>query len=385
MANQKRSGTYVQQLTGYEAFIPTPLPPNPPLHIDEDTTQKLKQATVLLARLDGQAQVLQNRDLFISMYVKKEALLSTQIEGTQASLTDVLEFEGGIPIDNVNEVADVINYIKALKYGIKRLETLPMSLRLIKELHAIILEGTRGKEKTPGEFKRSQNWIGPSSSRLQDAIFVPPPPHETLQAMADFEKYLHADSLYSEIINCALLHYQFETIHPFLDGNGRLGRLLIPLYLYWKGTMNQPLLYMSYYLKKNRQEYYDRLMLVRNKGYYEQWVNFFLDGIIQTCESAQSIMERIGTLRKAHIHLIRAHDLPLKATTLLDELFNTPIITITDIQEKLKVSYPTAANITKQMTAIGILKEITGQKRAKRFTYHEYLAIISEGTSPLKM
>ncbi len=379
-----RQGKYITQLQGYKAFVPTPLPPQPPLHIDAELVKKSEQATVSLARLDSIAYALSNQDLFIAMYVKKEALLSAQIEGTQASLEDIFDYESGETVENINDVQEVVNYVKAMNYGIERLKTFPMSVRLIKELHAIMLKGTRGTNKTPGDFKRSQNWIGPANSTLQNAFFVPPSPDDTYQAMSDLEKYLHDDSPYSVLINCALLHYQFETIHPFLDGNGRVGRLLITLYLYWKGVIEKPILYASYYFKKNRQEYYDRLTMVRNSGNYEQWVQFFLEGIIQASDSAIEDTKKIISLQSSDQELLWVQKIssPL-ATRLLNRLFYTPIISIKNVEEYFDISYPTAAQLIKQFVAIGILKEITGQKRAKRFVYSKYMAILSEGTNPL--
>lgn len=379
-----KSGEYQVQVGGYKAFIPNPLPPQPPLQLNEELTKKLTQASLYMAKLDGLAFTLPNMDLFISMYVKKEALLSSQIEGTQASLEDIFEFENGMAMENVNDIEEVVNYIKALNYGINRLKTLPMSLRFIKELHEILLDQTRGKEKNPGEFKKVQNWIGSRGSSLQNALFVPPPPQESLEAMKHLEEYMHHDSGLPELINCALIHYQFETIHPFLDGNGRVGRLLITLYLYWKGLIDKPLLYLSYYLKKNRQEYYDRLMLVRNKGDYEQWVLFFLEGVIETSDLAIKDIKKILELHSEHQRLLWESKIssPL-AIVVLESLFYKPIISIADVQEQFQISHPTASNIIEQFIRLKIIKEITGKKRDKRYAYTRYLEILSQGTKPL--
>jgi len=340
------------------------LPPKPMIKIDEQMQQKLDQASTLLTRLNGMAYTLPNTDLFITMYIKKEALLSSQIEGTQASLENVFEFEKGESIENINDVKEVVNYIKALNYGIKKLKTFPMSLRLIKELHAILMKNVRGAEKTPGEFKKTQNWIGRAGCTLKEATFIPPTPQDTLKAMGDLEKYMHhKKSTLPELINCALIHYQFETIHPFLDGNGRLGLLLITFYLYWKEILLKPLLYLSYYFKKNRQEYYDRLNLVRNKGDYGQWVSFFLDGVIEVCNCAIEDSKKILDLKEKHKQLLynKKVSSPL-AIIFLDQLFYTPIFSIKDLQQQFEITYPSAANLV---------------------AIFEDLKILSQGTRPL--
>lgn len=379
-----RAGRYITQLQGYKAFIPTQLPPHPSIKVEGVLLQRLEQATALLNRLDGMAYTLPNPDLFISMYVKKEALLSAQIEGTQASLENVLAFEGGVIPETVNDVSDVINYIKTLHYGIDRLQKLPMSLRLIKELHAMLLKNVRGQDKTPGEFKRSQNWIGRPGCTLTTAQFVPPPPEEAQKAMSDLEKFMHQKSDISVLIQCALIHYQFETIHPFLDGNGRVGRLLITLFLVWKEIVQQPLLYLSYYFKKNRQEYYDRLSMVRNNGDYEQWIIFFLEGVIQIAQASLEQTRSILDLHEKHKNLLWKKNIssPL-AIKVLERLFYTPLVSIGDVQKFFKIRYQTAAQLMGQFCKLEIVKETTGKKRGKIFVYHEYMKIISEGTQPL--
>ena len=300
----QRSGVYVKQTTGYRAFIPTPLPPKPAIKIERELQNLLSRADMALARLDGVAQMLPNVDLFIAMYVKKEALLSSQIEGTQASLDDLFAYESGDKLENLNDVTEVVNYVKAMNYGLNRLQSLPMSLRLIKEIHALLLEGARGSERLPGEFKRSQNWIGPPGCTLNEASYVPPPPHEALEAMGALERYFHDKERLPILVDCALIHYQFETIHPFLDGNGRMGRLLITFYLCWKGVLHKPLLYLSYYFKKNRQEYYDRLNMVRETGDYEQWVDYFLKGVVDIAGAAMDTARQILELQTNHRRLL---------------------------------------------------------------------------------
>ena len=295
-----RAGKFVTQPAGYKAFAPKPLPPSPPIQYDEELQSLLSTADRSLARLDGVITVLPNPNLFIAMYVKKEALLSSQIEGTQASLEGVLEFEADlIPKENLDEIKEVINYVRALNHGIERLKELPMSLRLIKEIHKTLLEETRGAHRNPGEFRKSQNWIGPPGFPLSEAIFIPPPPDLVIPAMGELEKFLHQESNIPPLVKIGLIHAEFETIHPFLDGNGRIGRLLITFYLFWKEILSKPLLYLSFYLKKKRPEYYDLLMKVRIDGAWEEWIKFFLKGISDTSgEAAKSAREIIQLKEK---------------------------------------------------------------------------------------
>jgi len=377
----QRSGAYINQPTGYRAFIPMPLPPKPALRVEGDLQNLLSRADMALARLDGLAEILPNVDLFIAMYVKKEALLSSQIEGTQASLDDLLAYESGDKLENLNDVTEVVNYVKAMNYGIERLQSLPMSLRLIKEIHAILLESVRGSERSPGEFKQSQNWIGPPGCTLNEASFVPPPPHEAMAAMGDLEHYFHGKTQLPVLIDCALIHYQFETIHPFLDGNGRMGRLLTTFFLYWKAVMHKPLLYLSYYFKKNRQEYYDRLNMVRNTGNYEQWVDFFLKGVVDIAGSAMDTARQILELQTRHRRLLWEKKIssPI-AVGILEQLFYTPVVSIGQTAGQFDISYQAASTIVAQLEKAGILRETTGKKRDKRFMYNDYLNILTEGT-----
>lgn len=376
-----RSGAYRQQPTGYKAFLPSPLPPNPPIKIEGELQNLLSNADMSLARLDGLGHILPNASLFIAMYVKKEALLSSQIEGTQASLEDLFEFESGMKPENINDVAEVVNYVKALSYGMDRLEEFPMSLRLIKEIHAVLMEGVRGGEKTPGEFRKTQNWIGPPGCTLKDARFIPPPPHEAEAAMGALELYLHQPLQLPVLVDCALIHYLFETIHPFLDGNGRLGRLLITFYLHWKGVMAKPLLYLSYYFRKYRQEYYDRLNMVRDNGDFEQWIALFLKGVVVTADSAVESAKQILELQSRHRNLLWQKKIssPL-AVGILEKLFYSPYVSVNDIARDFSISYQAASTLVTQLEGAGILKEITGRKRDKRYIYADYLQILEEGT-----
>ncbi len=375
-----RSGRYITQQTGYKAFNPTPLPPEPPIEM-EGLQHLLTDANIAIGKLDTMGYLVPNLDHIIAMYVRKEALLSSQIEGTQASLEDIFEYENEIPLKNVNDVEEVVNYIKALNHGIARLEEFPMSIRLIKEIHQILLTGVRGNEKTPGEFKKSQNWIGPTGSTLASASFIPPPPQDAMDAMGKLEIFLHQQSELPLLVACALMHYQFETIHPFLDGNGRVGRLLITFYLYWKKALRYPLLYLSYYLKLHRQEYYDRLNMAREKGDFEQWIAFFLKGIIWTSESAFQTVGNILHLRENHKKLLLKRKIASPyAIALLDYLFERPHVSIKEVAEHLEISYQTANLLMTQFVEVEILKELTGKKRDKRYSYWEYLAYLSEGT-----
>ncbi|MEN8261938.1 MAG: Fic family protein [Nitrospirota bacterium] len=376
-----RSGTYIRQASNYRAFIPKPLPPKPAISLNGDMQGLLSNADMSLARLDGIGHILPNIDLFIAMFVRKEALLSSQIEGTQASLEDLFEFETGGKPDNINDVAEVVNYIGALNYGTKRLKTFPMSLRLLNDIHKVLMKGVRGGDKKPGQIRTSQNWIGPAGCTLADATFVPPPPNEAKTAMGDLEKYIHAATKLPVLINCALIHYQFETIHPYLDGNGRLGRLLITFYLMWKEVLHRPLLYLSYYFKRLRQEYYDRLNLVRENGDYEQWIAFFLKGIVETSDYAVDSARRILELQTRHRDLLWKEKIssPL-AVGILEKLYSMPYVAVKTIAEMFDISFQASSTLVAQLEKAGILKEITGRKRDKRYVYAEYLNILSEGT-----
>ncbi len=316
------------------------------------------------------------------MYVKKEALLSSQIEGTQASLEGVLEFEADLtPKEDVNEIKDVINYIKALNYGMSRLNELPMSLRLIREIHKNLLEGTRGANRNPGEFREFQNYIGAPGASLNEAIFVPPPPDMVIPAMEELEKFFHRKDDIPPLVKIGLVHAQFETIHPFLDGNGRVGRLLITFYLYWKGILSRPLLYLSFYLKKNRAEYYDLLMKVRREGAWEDWIKFFLEGVSETSQEAANTAREIIKLKDELITKLYENSISsVYAVKLIDLLFETTVISTKDVVEKLKVSTVTANELVRRFVTIGILREITGKQRYKKYIFTDYVEIIARGT-----
>jgi Fic family protein len=378
-ASSTRAGRYVRQLTGYSAFIPSPLPPDPPLQLGS-LISLLSQADQAIGRLDGVGRTLPNPDLFVAMYVRREAVLSSQIEGTQSSLDDVLAFElDGSRTRFPDDVAEVVNHVTAMNYGLERLETLPLSLRLIREIHEHLLEGVRGSAKDPGEFRTSQNWIGARGALLADAAYVPPPPAELMSALGDFETFLNEPDDLPSLIHAALAHAQFETIHPFLDGNGRVGRLLITFMLVCRGVLHRPLLYLSHYLKRHRAEYYDRLTAVRLDGDWEGWLRFFLQGVGETAEEATSTAGKIVSLREQHLAMVS--DLGASGIQMLDHLYRQPMLDVNAAVRALSVSWPTANKLAAAFEERGILNEMTGHHRNRVFRYSPYLALFEEPAS----
>jgi Fic family protein len=374
-----RAGMFMKQ-QGYSAFIPSPLPPDPSININGEMLNLLSLADRKLGRLDGITQILPNPELFVAMYVKKEAVLSSQIEGTQASLIDILEENDESAEIDLN-VKEVISYIDAMYKGLTRLETLPLSLRLIKEIHSVLLREGRGSNKNPGEFRESQNWIGPAGVDLMHATFVPPPVYEMKKAMGQLEKFMHAEDDIPALIKIGLVHAQFETIHPFLDGNGRMGRLLIAFWLCQQEILTKPLLYLSYYFKQNRTEYYDRLMDVRVRGNWEDWLKFFLKGVAQVSDEAISSARGILTLKEFHSKKLYEISSNANYQRVLDLLFEHPVITVNKVAELINVTYPTANAIVNDFVSLEILKPTdVNRKRNKRYSYYRYLAILNKGT-----
>jgi Fic family protein len=380
MADSTRAGRYISQPQGYKAFVPNPLPPEPPVAVDAAVLRLLTEAACSLGRLDGAGAILPNPDFFVSMYVRQEAVLSSQIEGTQSTLEDVLEYEAGARgAESPRDLAEVVNYIKAMNHGLERLQEFPLSLRLIREIHGRLLEGVRGGDRTPGEFRTSQNWIGPAGCTLNSAAYVPPAVHEMRQALDNLEKFLHDDSL-PILVQCGLAHAQFETIHPFLDGNGRVGRLLITFLLCWRGVLHRPLLYLSLYLKAHRQEYYDRLQAVRVDGDWEGWLRFFLAGVAEVADGATRTARAILDLREEHRRLVAAKARKASsAHTLLDVLFRNPIVTPSTVQRELGCTFKTANTLVNDFVDWGLLRETTGKQRNRRFRYQPYLALFPSG------
>ncbi len=380
-ASSSRAGRYVNQPTGYRAFVPKPLPPDPPVRIDGELQVLLSRADRALGRLDGSIQTLPHPDLFVYMYVRKEAVLSSQIEGTQSSLQDVLAAEAKILApDRPQDVDEVVNYVRAMNHGLVRLPELPVSFRLIKEIHAELLHGVRGSHLTPGEVRTSQNWIGPGGCTLNEATFVPPPPHEVAAMLSELERFLHSDSQLPLLVKIGLAHVQFETIHPFLDGNGRVGRLLITFLLCEQDVLLKPVLYLSHYFKRYRQQYYEHLQAVRDRGAWEEWLIFFLRGVIEVSGQATETARQILVLREAHRHAITEHlgRTAANGYRVLEHLYKHPIISVNEAQKLIGTTYQAANDLVSKFVDIGILTEITGQLRNRRFMHQRYINLFHD-------
>ena len=370
-AEVHRAGRYRTQPTGYRAFLPAPLPPDPPLRLEGELQLLLSQADRALGRLDGSVETLPKSDLFVLMYMRKEAVLSSQIEGTQSSLQDLLAAEAQLfGADTLpKDVDEVVNYVRAMKHGLARLETLPVSMRLIGEIHAELLQGVRGSRLTPGELRAT-------------ATFVPPPPDELPEALGALERFLHQEDAIPALIKIGLAHAQFETIHPFLDGNGRVGRLLITFLLTERGILQKPVLYLSHYFKQHRQAYYDHLQAVRETGDWEGWLAFFLRGVAAVSQEASATARRILALREEHRaqitqHLGRAAG---NGHRVLESLYDRPIVNVQAIEQLIGGTYAAANSLVSRLEQLGILREMTGQKRNRRFCYQPYVELF--GDSP---
>jgi len=381
-------GSYVVTSTAGEevrAFVPHPLPPSPPLNLGPEEHDLLEQANRAIGRLDGLATVLPDTALFIYMYVRKEAVLSSQIEGTQSSLSDLLVHEldeaPGVPLDDVTEVS---NYVAAMDHGLSRLrDGFPISLRLLRDIHGVLLREGRGSASTPGEFRRSQNWLG--GTRPGNARFVPPPPDRLMSCLDPLEKFLHDQPERTPLlIKAALAHVQFETIHPFLDGNGRLGRLLITLLMCAEGALAEPILYLSLHFKSHRDEYYERLQRVRTHGEWEEWLRFFLEGVLDT--SRQAVDTARAALELFEQHRDSIQTLGRRTASALQvhaELKRSAILSIGKAAGRSGLTEPTVASAFSLLSDLGIVREITGKQRGRLFAYQPYLDLLAMGTAPI--
>jgi Fic family protein len=379
--NKTRAGHYERQTGGYKAFIPTTLPPDPPIALTGDLQKLLSEADRALGRLDGSVTTLPNPDLFVFMYIRKEAVLSSQIEGTQSSLSDVLAAEARIFDKNrPSDVREVLNYIDAIRYGLDRLEKLPVSVRLIREIHERLLSDVRGSNLTPGELRRSQNWIGPAGCTLNEAVFVPPPPKHVPEALSGLERFLHGENNLPLLVKIGLAHVQFESIHPFLDGNGRIGRLLLTFLLCEAGVLQKPVLYLSHYFKSERDSYYEHLQAVRDTGDWEGWLRFFLTGIGKVCSQAADTARKILEMREEHRNFI-TQNLGYSASSglrVLESMYQRPIISTGEVKAITGTSFAAANNLVAKLVELELLREITGHTRNRRFRYEPYVRLFEE-------
>jgi Fic family protein len=382
ISRSNRAGRYVvRQTTGYRAFIPAPLPPEPALDLGGELHRLLSAADRALGRLDGSVLTLPNSDLFVFMYVRKEAVLSSQIEGTQSSLQDLLAAEAQLfDQDLPRDVDEVINYVRAMNHGLLRLRELPLSVRLMREIHAELLRGVRGGRLQPGELRTSQNWLGPAGSTLNTATFIPPPQDVVPEALGELEKFLHREDDLPPLIRIALAHVQFETIHPFLDGNGRIGRLLITFLLTERGILHKPVLYLSHYFRRHRQAYYDHLQAVRDHGAWEEWLAFFLRGVAEVAVEAAETARLILRLREEHRAAIteRLGRVAGNGHKVLESLFDRPILAVKDVHELTGTTYSAANVLVSRLVDLGVLEEMTGYARNRRFRYAKYIALFTE-------
>lgn len=374
-----RSGAYEWVDHSYWAFIPKPLPPKPEINLTR-VEPTLSEANINVGRLDGIAEIVPNVDLFVFMFARKEAVLSSRIEGTQATLDDVLENDAEVEStsNTSSDVSEVVNYINAMKEGIEALKTMPLCLRLLRDIHRVLLHGVRGDEKRPGEFRTTQNAIGPKPlSSYEDAVFVPPPPCQLNQLLRDFESFFHQKDNLPVLVRVGLAHAHFETIHPFNDGNGRLGRLLMTFMLCESNVLRLPLLYISEYFERDRSEYYGWLMRVREQGDWEGWLRYFLTGVKEVAAIAVQTAHKVMALQKKHRDLVMA-ELPkkLNALLLLDKLAERPIVTSNTVERMLQVSSPTANSLLADFERLGILREVTGRQRDRVFRYQSYMSIL---------
>lgn len=385
-SSQERVGRFITSTTAGEtvkAYLPNPLPPLPALRL-EPYYELMERANQALGRLDGLASMIGDTDLFIYYYVRKEAVLSSQIEGTQSTLSDLLLYESeGLPNVSLDDVQEVSRYVAAMNYGLDELSKgMPLCNRLIKEIHNILLTKGRGSEKSPGEFRRSQNWIG--GSRPGNAQYVPCPPEYVDEAMSDLEKFLHLkDGQTPVLVKAALAHHQFETVHPFLDGNGRVGRLMITLLLCSERALAAPILYLSLFFKANKEEYYGLLQAVRERGDWESWMSFFFRGVLETSQQATDAAKQLLEVTRGHRAIIESGNMPVSVMRVFSYLLEKPIATIPSIVKRLGLTTPTVTSAVEKLESLGVVHEVTGKPRNRVYVYHDFLDILKKGTEPL--
>jgi len=373
------TGRLIKTARNYWAFIPNPLPPAGLDKFSAEFVRILSEADRGIGVLKSLSNLIPNPNLLVAPYVRKEAVQSSRIEGTQASLSDIFYYEASKEKPKHADVLEVLNYVKAMNYGISRLKGLPLSLRLVKELHLKLMEGARGEKMKSGEYRTTQNWIGPPGCSLTDATYVPPPVPEMNEALGQWEKFLHNDNSIAPLIKCALMHYQFEAIHPFLDGNGRVGRLLISFYLYGKDYLKYPILYLSDFFEKHRNEYYDLLLGVSQNGNWDGWLKYFIRGVAEQSKFAEETGHKILDLQKKYRQQLQKESVSMPVFQLLDMLFLNPFVSLPGISDYLKITWPTAKASVERLVKLGILKEVSGRKRSRIYCAEKLLNILSEG------
>jgi len=373
------TGQLIKTTTNYWAFVPNPLPPAGLDKFSAEFVRILSEAERGIGVLRSLSKLIPNPNLLVAPYVRKEAVQSSKIEGTQASLSDIFYYEASKEKPKHADVLEVLNYVRAINYGLFRLNELPLSLRLVKEIHLKLMEGVRGEKMKPGEFRTTQNWIGPSGCSLTDATYVPPPIPEMNEALDQWEKFLRAEDSVAPLIKCALMHYQFEAIHPFLDGNGRVGRLLITFYLYERGYLEHPILYLSDFFERHRNEYYDLLLGVSQNGNWDGWLKYFIRGVAEQSKVAEETGHKILDLQKKYRQQLQKESVSNPVLLLLDMLFLNPFVSMPGISDYLKITWPTAKASVERLVKLGILKEVSGRKRSRIYCAEELLNILAEG------
>jgi len=372
------AGRLIRTKSDYWAFLPNPLPPGGLDKFSIKLVGILSEADRGIGALRSLGRLIPNSNLLVAPYIRKEAVQSSRIEGTQASLSDIFYYEASKEKPKHADVLEVLNYVRAMNYGLSRLKELPLSLRLIREIHSKLMEGVRGDKVRPGEFRNTQNWVGPAGCSLANATYVPPPVPEMIEVLGQWEKFLHASDSLAPLIKCALMHYQFEAIHPFLDGNGRVGRLLITLYLCEKGYLSYPILYLSDFFERYRNQYYDLLLEVSRVGNWNVWLEYFIRAVAEQSKIAEETGHKILDLQKKYRQQLQKKSVPIPVFRLLDMLFLNPFVSLTGISDYLKVTWPTAKAAVDRLVKVGIIKEISGRKRSRIYCAQELLDILTE-------